>query len=314
MPKLYIALATYNGEKYLPWMLDSLLLQTRPADKVFAVDDGSTDGTVAILERYKNRLPLDIHPQKENRGHRAAFNLALELVQKEAAPEDFIALADQDDVWLPEKLKILSEKIGNADLIFGDAEVIGKDGEKIADSWRTCGKILPHLPMKALLTGFTNVTGCLTLFKASLLQRVLPFPEGIPVHDQWITFCASIGNGCISTSEKVVKYRIHENNSIGLGERYCWSDRLKLNLKWIQTVMRSKVFQDLHPEEKAFAVEYERYISSRFIKNFQMNAIPWAWKNRTALYPQCSSFKDLLSRSLFAAVGVKFAQRFLGRT
>ena len=314
MPKLYIALATYNGEKYLPQMLDSLLQQTKPADKVIAVDDGSTDGTVAILESYKDRLPLDIHPQKENRGHRAAFGLCLEFVQKEAAPNDYIALADQDDIWLPKKLEILGENIGNADLIFGDAELINATGEKIADSWRTCGKILPHLPTKALLTGFTNVTGCLTLFKTSLLQRVLPFPDGIPVHDQWITFCASIGNGCISTPEKVVKYRIHENNSIGLGERYRWSDRVKLNLKWIQTVMRSKVFQDLRPEEKAFAVEYERYISSRFIKNFQMKAIPWAWKNRAALYPQCSSFKAFLSRTLFAAVGVKFAQRFLERT
>jgi hypothetical protein len=45
-----------------------------------------------------------------------------------------------------------------------------------------------HLSLKALLTGFTNVTGCMTLFRANLLEKILPIPEQVPVHDQWITF------------------------------------------------------------------------------------------------------------------------------
>ena len=76
--KICITLATYNGEKYLAQMLDSLVAQTRPADVIIAVDDGSKDSTCEILERYKDKLPLEITKFEKNRGHRAAFSTALE--------------------------------------------------------------------------------------------------------------------------------------------------------------------------------------------------------------------------------------------
>ena len=107
MAKICIVLATYNGEKYLSQMLDSLVAQTRPADLIVAVDDGSKDASVEILKNYQGKLPLQIEVHETNKGHRAAFSKALEAAQSQLQPNDLIALADQDDIWLPNKLDVL---------------------------------------------------------------------------------------------------------------------------------------------------------------------------------------------------------------
>ena len=314
MPKLYIALATYNGEKYLPWMLDSLLLQTRPADKVFAVDDGSTDGTVAILESYKDRLPLDIHPQKENRGHRAAFNLALELVQKEAAPEDFIALADQDDVWLPEKLNILSEKIGNADLVFGDAEVIGKDGEKIADSWRALAKLRAQQTDLERIAGTNNVTGCLSLFPASLLAQILPIPTGIDVHDSWIALIAARHRGIRTVPDKVIFYRLHEGNAIGLGKADSFSCTLKKQEAWFLALTGNKERLKLTADESLFIRHYLKFIKARESSPVIPLFFPWLYRQRKILFPAPIASTDRWRKLLFSMIGIPFAKFFFGKS
>ena len=111
MIKIGIVLATYNGEKYLSQMLDSLLAQTRPADFIVAIDDGSKDDTPNILKGYEGRLPLQVTCLPHNTGHRAAFSKALELAAQQLGEDDLIALADQDDVWLPKKLQILEDTI-----------------------------------------------------------------------------------------------------------------------------------------------------------------------------------------------------------
>ena len=82
-------------------MLDSLVAQTKPADVIIAVDDGSKDSTYEILERYKDKLPLEITKFEKNRGHRASFSTALEKARELLADDDLIFLADQDDIWLP---------------------------------------------------------------------------------------------------------------------------------------------------------------------------------------------------------------------
>ena len=194
MSKIGIVLATYNGEKYLSQMLDSLLAQTRPADFIVAVEDGSTDNTANILESYKDRLPLQIARFPKNQGHRAAFAKSLEIAQPLLGDSDMIALADQDDIWLPQKLQILEETLQQTDanLVFGDAQVIDGKGKIIGESWRQMSGIPENLSLRAILTGYTNVTGCMTIFKAKLLKQILPIPEQVAVHDQWITFCASL--------------------------------------------------------------------------------------------------------------------------
>lgn len=310
MSKICITLATYNGEKYLSEMLDSLILQTRKADLIIAVDDGSNDASPEILESYKDKLPLQIIRFEKNQGHRAAFSKALEEAHKQVNDSDFIFLADQDDVWKSHKLEIMEQKIMGNSMIFGDAEIINGDGRKTSASWREKNGIIENLSQKALLTGYTNVTGCMAMFRASLLHLALPIPEDIPVHDQWLTLCATIANGCAPISDKVIRYRIHEENAIGEGGKP-WSEKLKTNLQWAKAVRNSHIYPMLPESSRNFLNEYIAFSTERFQKKFIPKWFKWIYRNRNELYPQ--SIKDcsmMIPRVLFSIVGTSTAKKF----
>ncbi|WP_406538652.1 glycosyltransferase [Fibrobacter sp.] len=311
--KICITLATYNGEKYLAQMLDSLVAQTRPADVIIAVDDGSKDSTCEILERYKDKLPLEITKFEKNRGHRASFSTALENASELLADDDLIFLADQDDIWLPNKLEVMSQKIGDSSMIFGDAEIIDGDGVVTESSWRKKACIVEHLSQQALLTGYTNVTGCMVAFKAKLLKTVLPIPQDVPVHDQWITLCATAENGYGAIADKVIQYRIHGNNAIGEGNK-TWSEKLQTNLQWAKAVKGSNLFEKLPNECRRFLDKFIQFLELRFSHAFLSPLwFPWVLKNARNIYPQVHSAPQMIARILFSFVGVSTAKKFFNK-
>lgn len=320
MARIGIVLATYNGEKYLPQMLDSLIAQSRQADFIVAVDDGSKDSTPDILKSYQDRLPLQVTIQPQNTGHRAAFSRALELARPQLDQNDFIALADQDDVWLPQKLETLEKNIEiegfnkkKPDLIFGDAQVIDADGKIISESWRKIDGIPDQLSLRAILTGFTNVTGCMTLFRARLLDKILPIPERVPVHDQWIAFCASAQNGCSSIPAPVIQYRIHGQNAIGLGHTHTWTGNLKLNLQWAQMITTTPHYQELLSADQKFLNRYIDYIQDRLNKPFIPQYTAWVAKNARSLYPHVSGLFGFIPRILYGIIGAPIITKLFGK-
>lgn len=97
MPKVSIAIASYNNAKFLPEVLDSIFNQTYKDFEVIIVDDASTDNTQEALANYKDKIIFERLPQ--NRGSATAWNRAINL-----AEGDYIVLAAADDTWLPERL------------------------------------------------------------------------------------------------------------------------------------------------------------------------------------------------------------------
>ena len=291
-------------------MLDSLVAQTKPADVIIAVDDGSKDSTCEILERYKDKLPLEITKFEKNRGHRASFSTALEKAREFLADDDLIFLADQDDIWLSNKLEVMSQKMGNSSMIFGDAEIIDGEGKVTDSSWRKKAEIVEQLSQQALLTGYTNVTGCMVAFKARLLKTVLPIPQDVPVHDQWITLCATAENGYRAIADKVIQYRIHGNNAIGEGNK-TWSEKLQTNLQWAKAVRSSDVFEKLPNESRRFLNKFIQFLESRFAHTFLSPLwLLWIVRNARSIYPQVTSASQMIGRILFSFVGVSTAKKF----
>ena len=308
--KICITLATYNGEKYLSEMLDSLVQQTRPTDVIIAVDDGSKDSTYEILESYKGKLPLEITRFENNKGHRAAFSTALEKAAALLDDDDLIFLADQDDIWDPNKLEIMSQKIGENSMIFGDAEIIDSEGNIIEKSWRKKAGIVEYMGQQALLTGYTNVTGCMVAFKAGLLRTALPIPQDVPVHDQWITLCATAENGYAPIADKVIYYRIHESNAIGEGNK-TWSEKLQTNLQWAKAVRNSNLYEKLPKESSEFLNKFIQFLETRFSHAFLSPLwLPWIVKNARHIYPQVTKASQMIGRILFSFVGVSTAKKF----
>lgn len=312
MAKICIVLATYNGEKYLPEMLDSLVAQTRPADMIIAVDDGSTDSTAKILEMNRTRLPLQIIRSPKNQGHRAAFAKGLEEARLKLGSDDFVALADQDDVWLADKLETLEKEIRDAVLVYGDAEVIDGKGQRTAPSWRAFSKIDTHNSMRRQIAGINNVTGCLSLFRASLLPTILPMSENVTVHDRWVAMHALKNGGIKPIAQAVAKYRIHGNNAVGGASQPSMSETLKTQQKWIEEILCHKHELKLSHGEERFAEKLLEFTLLRQQFALSPSAIPWAFANRRELFLRAGAFKTL-QRVLFMAVGLPLAQRIFGK-
>lgn len=324
MAKLCVVLATYNGEKYLSQMLDSLVAQTLQADKIIVVDDGSKDSTVEILRSYSSKLPLEIFVSPKNQGHRAAFSRALEMARSAFSGESadgYIVLADQDDIWLPQKHELLVKEIETPnskgklpDMVFGDAQVIDGENKLMGVSWRKMDGIPDKLSLRAIMTGFTNVTGCMVLFRASLLDCVLPIPVDVPVHDQWITFCAAARNGYRSIKDPVIQYRIHGQNAIGLGHSHTWTGNLKLNLQWAKMLKATPHYERLSEADKKFLNMYIRYVEKRLRKYILPGFLMWVARNASSLFPHVRGFFALLPRVIYGIVGAPFATKFLGKS
>lgn len=310
MQKICVVLATYNGEKYLQQMLESLVAQTRKADIVIAVDDGSSDSTVSILRSYQDRLPLQITVSPQNEGHRAAFSKALSLAKPQLLNTDLIALADQDDIWLPKKLEILEKKIGNHALVFGDAEIIDCNGLITQASWRFQQKISTSLHFLARLAGTNNVTGCLSLFKANLLSKILPIPEAVGVHDAWIAIIAEKNGGIQAIRDIVLQYRLHGANAVGTGNKYSYDETTERQLKWSKQLQISAALLSLNKKEARFVNHLNSYWKARSKNSILWQHIPWLIINHKILYPSQSG---RLKKVLFSMLGAPAVHLLFGK-
>ena len=128
--RISVALAAYNGARYLEPQLESLARQIRPPWEVVAFDDGSSDGTAALLARFADRAPFPVRLRRNRRrrGYRANF------VQAAAAcGGDLIAFCDQDDVWEPDKLARMAEPFADPEvqLAYHDATLIDATGRPV---------------------------------------------------------------------------------------------------------------------------------------------------------------------------------------
>lgn len=225
--KFSIAMCTYNGARHLPEQLRSIAAQTRPPDELVVCDDASTDATRDLLERFAVSVPfaVSLHLNEHNLGSTKNFERAISLCEG-----DFIALSDQDDVWLPAKLEQLEAEFNRAPkvgLIFSDAEIIDEDGS------RTGSSLWGQLPLRStelrrlqgskafdeLLPGST-VTGATMAFRSSFKELVLPIPDGLSIiHDGWIALMIAAVSEVLPLPTPLVRYRQHSAQQIGALER-----------------------------------------------------------------------------------------------
>ena len=308
MSRICIVLATYNGERFLKDMLQSLVGQSRPADKVIAIDDASQDSSIKILESFGEKLPLEIFKQEQNGGHRKAFATGLELARQYAQPGDLIALADQDDVWKADKLEKLESLIGESALVFGDAEVIDKDGKIIHNSWRKEALIQKTIPIKAQIAGINNVTGCLSLFKAELLDKILPIPDDVTVHDRWVAMIAERNGGIKAIDDAVVQYRLHETNAVGGKPAPAMSKTLEIQERWLKMILKNSERLLLTPDEIRFTRHLLSLSQKRMHCSFIPFEIPWIFANRDFLFDNVPPIVKA-KKILFTAIGLPLAKK-----
>lgn len=213
-PLISIAMATYNGEKYLKRQIDSIYSQTYKNIEVIVTDDCSTDETVKILEQYAKTRGLKYYINEENLGYVKNFEKAVSLCQGE-----YIALSDQDDIWLPQKLSTLIENIGTSVLACSDAKLIDEKNNLIAESQFEYAKKQKNEKFtfsKLLIRNY--IQGCTVLMKKEILQKAHPIPlEGV-AHDHWYGLIASTLGDIYFCNEPLILYRLHRDNVCGISK------------------------------------------------------------------------------------------------
>lgn len=204
--KISIAMATYNGAKYLQEQLDSFVAQTRLPDELVVCDDGSSDGSIEILEKFKRCAPfvVYIHKNPSNLGYARNFERSLSL-----CTGDVIFLSDQDDVWFPEKIKNIEQHF----LLNHSVMVIIHDAKLTDDRLVWHGATKRDQVRRGWGGDDLFVTGALTALRKVFLECVLPMSNGASGHDGWIHGLARLC-GCRLVLDDVLQLlRRHSSNT-----------------------------------------------------------------------------------------------------
>lgn len=203
-----IAMCTYNGERYLTEQLDSIVNQTYTNLEIVICDDCSSDGTWSILEEYAGRDPrIRLLRNEKNLGFIANFEKAMNLCHGE-----FIALADQDDVWFANKIDTLVGEIGGHSMVYSAVQLINESGEVQDKPFPKVRRLQGDCALSLLVDNC--VTGHACLLSRKILEVALPIPEGIKAHDQWLAIVASLSGGLNASAETLSYYRQHSSNAM----------------------------------------------------------------------------------------------------
>jgi len=221
-PLISIAMCTYNGGPYLSGQLASFVKQTQRPDELVVCDDGSTDNTLQVLNQFIKEapFPIRVYRNQPRLGPTKNFEKAISLCSG-----DFIFLSDQDDVWMPQKVKSSVQALRNnpgAGYVFSDALIVDEMLRLMGYTmWRSI-KFTPGQRRQfrqgkqvGVLLKHNVVTGAAMAFRAELKSNILPIPDEI-VHDEWITLLASsTGMHGVMIEEPLIKYRQHSEQLLG---------------------------------------------------------------------------------------------------
>lgn len=201
-PEISVLLATFNGADYIESFLDSLSAQKGVLINLYVSDDGSTDQTLKILDKYVHKFKSINKLSGPQLGPKTNFLYLLQNAQGR-----YFCFADQDDIWLPEKLLHAIERIGSvkSPRLF-TSSVMDFHGYKISRQ--------PYrLPLSAMRN---NSQGCTMVFNLELRDLLLKLnQEKIVMHDWAAILLAQIHGQVIYDEKAYVYYRLHANNFIG---------------------------------------------------------------------------------------------------
>lgn len=270
-----VALATFNGEAYLEEQLTTLALQTRLPDELVVFDDASSDRTLEILRSFSRSapFPVEVIAPGDHVGTCEAFSEAMRR-----ASGSIIAICDQDDCWEPEKLAVMEQRMAGrpeALLAFSDASLIDVHGTPLSRSrWRLAGfgpsqwasmerDVFGEMMKRQI------VSGCTAAIRPRILPALLPFPSelhpALPtmMYDRWISLMAAAAAPVITIPERLVRYRIHPRQQIGI-------PALELRRLFPQTALRLGQFVAPRIEKSgrfAYQLEHLREIHKRLAAN-----------------------------------------------
>ncbi|MDD2725316.1 MAG: glycosyltransferase [Methylovulum sp.] len=205
-----VVIATFNGGRFLQEQLNSIIRQTHQNLEIIAIDDCSTDNTASILSDYAAQYPnFTFVKNEQNIGYQKNFEKGFLLAKGE-----FIAPCDQDDIWLPTKIEVLLNNIGNHPIAYCDSNFINHSGELLGEKMSDAKALIDFDdPIMFVVGG--SVAGHAMLITKQLVMETLPFPDKIMPHDYWLAFVATFYGSLKFIDQALVLYRRHDSNLFG---------------------------------------------------------------------------------------------------
>ncbi len=219
-----VCIATYNGSKYIKEQLDSILCQLSEEDEVIISDDGSTDETLQIITSYQDKR-IKFFNNTNEKGYSKNFENAILK-----AAGNIIFISDQDDVWMPNKVVIMTNALQKNDLVVSNARIVDGELNIVHPS---------HFELYGVKKGFwnnflkTRYIGACMAFKKEILVKAFPFPKNqkLCAYDYWLAIVAECYFDLILVDEPLIEYRRHGNNASTGGEFSANSLQHKLKVR-----------------------------------------------------------------------------------
>jgi len=209
MINISVCIATYNGEKYIEAQLNSILLQLDLSDEIIISDDSSTDNTINIIETI-NDSRIKLFKYNKFRNYVKNFENSLKN-----SSGKYIFLADQDDIWLPNKVEISLQYLKDFNLVMTDCYYVNSHLEIFNTSFFENINV-----KKGFLNNFikNSFLGCCMAFDRKILEASLPFPSKLNSHDHWICLISEIFGKTMLIPDKCIYFRRHGSNSSIIGD------------------------------------------------------------------------------------------------
>ena len=238
-----VAIASYNGDKYIREQLESILNQTVLPDEIVISDDGSTDKTLCILREFSSSASsfcITTTVLTDNPRHGFAFNFGYAVGH---CSGDIVFICDQDDVWLPDKIEHIANVYLNkkdALCVFHNAASVDYQGKPINIVFNkyieaisqniSQGESIIRLSGEKyceMAASVPFVNGMVMSVSKELLETAYPFPPISSQHDGWLLFCALTQDKCYYLDEVLTLRRLHNQNTSGAGKQGLGINRIR---------------------------------------------------------------------------------------
>jgi len=294
-PTVAVVVATYNGATYLRQQLESIVQQTYKPSQIIIVDDDSLDDTLQVANNFAAHHPEVMVVQNETRlGYIKNFEKGMLI-----ATASYVALSDQDDIWMPHKLETLLANIGDQMLAYSDSELIDANGQLLNQKMSSIkNQLAYHTPIMYAIGAWAP--GHAMLFKKELVDKAAPFPA-LVTHDFWLGFVATCYSRVVYVNEPLVHYRQHTQNAIGADTTKNKTASFTLAQKKQKARARmellfNKVKEAGHQHEEVFEKINNSYASFSLSNNFKRAKLFYDHRNLILAYKK----KSALLKVLFA--------------
>lgn len=274
-----VVMATFNSSKYIVQQLNSII-RNNQIDEMIIVDDCSSDNTVSIIQKFISKYHLlnwQIFENKKNLGYRRTFRKAISKTHG-----DIIILCDHDDIWMDDKVSIISETFKKNDNILylatnyvqidGNGELVQvKLKKNRANNNLIKHSVTPHSLTKLNFKDIAiyNVApGCTCAFSRKILSDFLTFEDKFLPHDWALATIAAVKGGLYYLDIPTTKYRIYEGNTIGLTHQSNYEKRVSLCQR--NTDEKKEMFllvEELNASKNN--IEYLRRVVNVFDKRYE---------------------------------------------